>query len=82
MSFHVEFNAACIEDAQKIISEEHLPDTVRSFIQEALQAYPDSAVHVKAIGHLQTQPVSYMASNADIVVNAIVMKSPKESPRE
>ena len=57
MSFYVEFTAASHDDALRIVlAEEILPDCVRTFICQAVEAYPAAAaIYVKAVGHLYSE---------------------------
>jgi hypothetical protein len=77
MSFYVEFTAASHGDALKIIlAEELLPDSVRNFICQALEAYHAArAIYVKAVGHLYSK--DFDASSAEIVVREIKLRHPK-----
>ena len=80
MSFHFDFNAATIEEANAILEEEVMPDGVKAFVKQGLQAFPDSAVHVKAIGHLWNK--DYNVSAAEIKVEKIFMRTPKRPVKE
>lgn len=78
MSFSLEFQAASADDAAKILGEEtQLPDSIRAFIVQALQALPDgSGVSIKADGHLFNN--DYQVSNATLMVRPVKMRVPKE----
>lgn len=75
MSFNVEFAAASADDAKKILVTEHLPGSIRSFIDQALGAFPTGAVRVKAVGHLYNN--DHKHSTATVEVNEVVFKTPK-----
>ena len=75
MSFSVEFNANSVEDAREIVAQEYLPDSVRTFIIQALSAFSNTAVYVKAYGHLCNN--DFQNSGADIKVQPITFKYPK-----
>ena len=80
MSFYVEFTAASRDDALRIIlTEEFLPDSVRTFLCQALEAYHTArAIYVKATGHLYSR--DYDVSSAEIVVREIKLRYPKSGP--
>ena len=66
MSFYVEFTAASHDDALRIVvAEEFLPDGVRTFVCQALEAYRAArAIDV----------------SAEIVVREIKLRQPKSEP--
>lgn len=75
MSFSFEF-VATQQDAVQIIEQEHAPETVKAFIQQALTAFaPESWVFVKALGHLYNK--DYQSSNADIKIYQLALRVPK-----
>jgi hypothetical protein len=80
MSFYVEFTAASRDDALRIIvAEELLPDSVRTFICQALEAHHTArAIYVKATGHLYSR--DYDVSSAEIVVREIKLRYPRSGP--
>src|SRR5882757_2447772 len=77
VSFYVEFTAASHDDALRIVvAEEFLPDCVRAFICQALEAYRTAgAIYVKAVGHLYTK--DYDVSSAEILVREVKLRRPK-----
>jgi hypothetical protein len=81
MSFHVDFIAGSPADAQKIVAEERqLPESVRTFVTLALTGLPDGMpVAVKAIGHLFSGS-DYSTSTAQLQVNSLAMRVPKDPP--
>ena len=69
MSSYVEFTA-----------EEFLPDSVRTFVCQALEAYRAAgAIYVKAAGHLYSK--DFEVSSAEIVVREIKLRQPSRSRR-
>jgi hypothetical protein len=80
MSFYVEFTAGSHDDALRIVlAEEILPDCVRTFICQAVEAYPAAAaIYVKAVGHLYSK--DYEVSSAEIVVREIKLRHPRTGP--
>ena len=77
MSFHIDFIAGSVDDARRIVAKEYLPPEVRVFIDTALTAFKDeTAVQIKAIGHLYNSDSDYRTSTANIQVNAITFKKP------
>jgi hypothetical protein len=80
MSFNVEFTAASHGDALRIvIAEEFLPDSVRTFVCQALEAYRAArAIYVKAVGHLYSK--DFEVSSAEIVAREIKLRQPKSEP--
>jgi len=78
MSFNVEFVAESASDAKQIVAEEHLPDSIKMFLERALMAFPQGAVSVKAVGHLYTTSNDYSISSALIEVKwAAKFRKPK-----
>src|SRR3981081_2152338 len=77
LSFYVEFTAASHDDALRIVlAEEFLPDSVRTFVCQALEAYRAArAIYVKAVGHLYSK--DFEVSSAEIVVREIKLRQPK-----
>lgn len=72
MSFNFEFTSRQ-EDAAKIISREHAPPCVITFINQALSAFPaDALVSVKANGHLFNN--DHQISNATIDVRELKVR--------
>jgi hypothetical protein len=80
LSFYVEFTAASHDDALRIVvAEEFLPDSVRTFVCQALEAYRSApAIYVKAVGHLYSK--DFEVSSAEIVVREIKLRQPKSEP--
>jgi hypothetical protein len=80
LSFYVEFTAASHDDALRIVlAEEFLPDSVRTFVCQALEAYRAArAIYVKAVGHLYSK--DFEVSSAEIVVREIKLRYPKSGP--
>jgi hypothetical protein len=80
LSFYVEFTAASHDDALKIVlAEEFLPDSVRTFVCQALEAYHAArAIDVKAVGHLCSK--DFKVSSAEIAVREIKLRQPKSEP--
>jgi hypothetical protein len=80
MSFYVEFTAASHDDALRIVvAEEFLPDGVRTFICQPLEAYRAArAIDVKMVGHLYSK--DFEVSSAEIVVREIKLRQPKSEP--
>ena len=81
MSFYVEFTAGFHDDALKIVlAEEFLPDSVRTFVCQALEAYRVAAraIYVKAVGHLCSQ--DFEVSSAEIAVREIKLRQLKSEP--
>ena len=80
MSFYVEFTAASHDDALRIVlAEEFLPDSVRTFVCQALEAYRAArAIDVKMVGHLYSK--DFEVSSAEIVVREIKLRQPKSEP--
>jgi hypothetical protein len=81
MSFSVKFIAASAADAERILAEEHLPESVRAFLTQAVRGcekrVPGSAVQVDAAGHLCTGE-DYVVSNATISVMPVGFRKPRE----
>jgi hypothetical protein len=79
LSFYVEFTAGFHDDALKIVlAEEFLPDSVRTFVCQALEAYRAArAIYVKAVGHLCQD---FEVSSAEIAVREIKLRQPKSEP--
>ena len=77
MNFYVEFIAASHEDALRIIVvEEFLPDSVRTFHCQTLEAYHAArAIYAKAARPLYDR--DHAASSAEIVVREIKLRHPK-----
>jgi hypothetical protein len=80
LSFYVEFTVASHDDALRIVlAKEFLPDGVRTFICQALEAYRAArAIYVKAVGHLYSK--DFEVSSAEIVVREIKLRQPKSVP--
>lgn len=77
MSFHFEF-VATREDAQASVELEHIPLSVRAFLQQGLLAFkPDEYVRVQATGHLYNN--DYDTSNATLRVERVQMRKPIRS---
>lgn len=81
MSFSVKFIAATAADAERILAVEHLPETVRSFLIDAVRGcgkrLPATAVLVDAAGHLCSGE-DYVVSNATISVMPVAFRRPAE----
>ena len=80
MTFYVEFTAASHDDALRIgVAEEYLPDSVRTFVCQALEAYRAArAISVRAVGPLYSK--DFEVSSAEIVVREIELRQPKSEP--
>lgn len=79
MSFHVEFTASSPSDAESILAEEKLPESVAAFVSQGIKGCTDGPVYVKAFGHLWTgEPSSYNVSNCEIFVRNMVFREPKK----
>lgn len=76
MSFNVEFTAASATSAAQIVAEEHLPDSVRTFLAQAISGCAGSPVYVKAVGHLYKN--DYQVSTVQIVVSRVDFRAPKQ----
>jgi hypothetical protein len=80
MCFYVEFTAASHDDALRIVvAGEFLPDSVRTFACQALEAYRAArAIDVEAVGHLYSK--DFEVSSMGIVVREIKLRRPKSEP--
>lgn len=79
MSFSMEFTAVQA-DAVRIVAQHYAPECVKEFIRKGLVAFaPDALVYVKAHGHLYNN--DYQRSNADIVVQQVLLTQPKPEPK-
>jgi hypothetical protein len=63
-----------------LIQEQTAPDCVKEFLTQGVQAYPDSAIHVKATGHLYNG--DYKVSSGVLLVEEIAFQKPKAAAAE
>lgn len=74
MSFHFEFNAKEVAEAEKLLAKEIAPYLVKAFISLALKCHIGHPVHVKASGHLNENDGSWGQTTANILVERIEFK--------
>lgn len=77
MSFYVEFSAASVESAKKILATHRLPQQVRDVIEHALDSCGHHHVYLKARGHIAA-PNFPGESSCEFVVEPIIFQAPPD----